>query len=60
MKKIVFDSDIHSCRCGETLTYSDAVNYCKNTFNDRQADVFHFLEESDVTSLSKLYEECKS
>ena len=44
----------------ETLTYSDAANYCKNTFNDHQADVYQFLEESDVTSLHKLYEERKS
>ena len=26
VKKIIFDSDIHSCRCGETLTYSDGLS----------------------------------
>ena len=41
------------------LTYSDALEYCKNSFTDRKADVYQFLEDSDVMSLTKIKQECK-
>ena len=42
-----------------TSTYSDALTYCKNTFTGRFSEVYQFLEDSDVSSLYKLFDQCK-